>query len=329
MSRKHPGPQRAQTRASMTTEYQERFLPPRCFKTVISTSIQKDPYHPLKGRSNMTTMRSFHVTRKWVQDPPKPPQSPLPPKEHQRPGSAPGNPACVSVNQPPSGVEDYTSVYKNDFRAWIADRRQPYRLNDSLRVNQGLVVINSSSKGGRVQKNSAQLDTNSRPARVEQEPRPFESITSNRSDYVTHLVQPRTRRVRPVDQTNKGPLLEPAASFRPKLAWQTNQELLEGVNDLFQQFKSWSLETKDQCRGKGQATGPPAAHDAFLSTMHAAYTPHKCQRTMPILPSVRTSEKSMKPFLATTTMKEDYRAWDALVTLPHRQKNKHRVSLRT
>lgn len=55
MSRKHHGSQRAQTRASMTTEYQERFLPPRCYTAFVSSSTQKDPYHPLKATGTDTT----------------------------------------------------------------------------------------------------------------------------------------------------------------------------------------------------------------------------------------------------------------------------------
>ncbi|XP_018546206.1 stabilizer of axonemal microtubules 2 [Lates calcarifer] len=313
--RKQSSIQRAQTRASMTTEYQERFLPPHCHTTVVSTSTQKNPYHQLKGTSaNMTTFRSYYVTHKCIKNPPKAPQPSLPPKNHRRCSSAPHDATRFVANQLASKVEDYTSVYKNDFRAWTTNKRQPYRLNDSLKVNQGLVVTNGTSKEDQSQKNSAQADANSKPVQ-KQEPQPFESITSYRSDYITHPVQPRIRREKPVKQTNKGLPLEPVASFGPKLAWHINQELFDGASDFFQQFKTWSLETKFHGQGKAKASSP-ADDNPFVSTTHTDYTPHKCQRTKPILPCVTGNEKSKEPFQTTTTMKEDYKAWDTPRRLP-------------
>lgn len=51
MSRKHSGSQTVQKRASMTTEYQERFLSPLCYKAIVSAPSHKGPYHALKGTS--------------------------------------------------------------------------------------------------------------------------------------------------------------------------------------------------------------------------------------------------------------------------------------
>ncbi len=44
--------QRAQSRASMATEYRERFLPHSCHTTFFITSVMKGPNHPLKAMSN-------------------------------------------------------------------------------------------------------------------------------------------------------------------------------------------------------------------------------------------------------------------------------------
>ncbi|XP_044040629.1 stabilizer of axonemal microtubules 2 [Siniperca chuatsi] len=304
-TRKFSSSQRAQTRASMITEYQERFLPPRCHTAVVSTTIQKNPYHPLKGmNSDMTTFRSYYVTHKWIKGPPKAPKPPTPPKGQQRCSSAPHNPVRSEANQMPSKVEDYISVYQNDFRAWKVNKRQPYKLNDSLKINQGLVV--SASKEG----NSVQAAANSKPDPQVREPRPFESVTSYRSDYVIHPLQPRTRSEKPVYKTNTGLTLEHAAPSKPKVAWDINQELFDETSEFFRQFKTWSLETKFHGQGKAKESSPPADHNNFLSTTHADYTAPKCQRTKPIQPSMQTSEKSKELFQATTTMKDDYKAWD-------------------
>uniref|UniRef100_A0A3B4TTM1 Stabilizer of axonemal microtubules 2 n=1 Tax=Seriola dumerili TaxID=41447 RepID=A0A3B4TTM1_SERDU len=314
--RKLYGPQRAQTRASMTTEYQERFLPPRCHTTIVTTSTQKNPYHSLKGTSaDMTTFRSFFVTHKWMKNPPKAPQPSLPPKGQRRCSSAPHNHTCSVANQLESKVVDYTSVYKNDFQAWKANQRQPYRLHDNLKVDQGLVVTKSAHKGPS-EKNSVQVDANSKPVEQEEGPKPFERTTSYKSDYITHPMPPRTCRKKPVNQSNKGLLAEHTESFGPNLAWHMNQEVFNEASEFFQQFKTWSLETKFCGQGKAKVSSPPAGHNVFLSTTHADYTPHECQRTKPILPSVQNSEKSKEPFPSVTTMKEDYKAWSTPRRLP-------------
>lgn len=215
----------------------------------------------------------------------------------------------------------YCLFFSDDFQAWKANKRQPYRLSDSLKVNQGLVVPKSASTG-RPQKNSAQVAANPKSVAQVQEPQPFESITSYRSDYVPHPVQPRTRREKPAYQPNKGLPLEPVVSLKPKVAWDMNEELFDKAGELFQQFKTWSLEKKLQGQGKGKESGPPQEHSEFLSTTHADFTAHQCQRTKPILPSMQSSEKSMEPLQATTTMKEDYKAWDTPQRFPTVPKEK-------
>ncbi|XP_044196729.1 stabilizer of axonemal microtubules 2 [Thunnus albacares] len=309
--RRHSGSHRAQTRASMATEYQERFLPPSCHKAVITTSTQIDPYHPLKGTgADMTTyVRSYFVAQKWIKNPQKiqVPQPPVQPKGHRRCNSAPHNPARFVANQNASQVEDYTSVYKNDFQAWKADRRQPYKVNHNLKVNQGLVITDDASKEGRSQKNSVPVAGNSPQV---QKPLPFESITSYRSDYVTHPVQPRVTRAKPVYQTNRGLPLERPVSCRTKQAWDTNPDPFDEASEFLQQFKRWSLGTKFHTQGRAKESSPPADHSGFLSTTHADYTAHRCQHTRPVLPCPQTCERSKEPFQAMTTQKEDYKVWD-------------------
>ncbi|XP_031706747.1 stabilizer of axonemal microtubules 2 isoform X2 [Anarrhichthys ocellatus] len=197
---------------------------------------------------------------------------------------------------------DYTSVYKNDFQAWKVKRRLPYKLTDSLTVNQGLVVTGHPSKS-RFQKNSVQVAANSKPV-----PQPFESVTSYRSDYVTHPVQP-TRREKPVYHA-KGLLSQPAVSLKPKVAWAVNQDIFDKASALFQEFKTWSLENKFHGKGKAKESSSPSDHCNFLSTTHADCTEHKCQRAKPVLPSKQTGETSKERFWGTTTMKEDYKSWD-------------------
>ncbi|XP_038550490.1 uncharacterized protein LOC119884092 [Micropterus salmoides] len=226
-TRKLPDSHKAQPRA-MTTEYQERFLPPRCYTAIISTSMQRDPYHSLKGMSaDMSTYTRSYYVDKWMKTPPKASQ---PPKDNQKCTSAPHNPVRARANQMESKEEDYISVYKHDFRTWKVNMRRPYKLHDGLKVNQGLVVTNSE---GCFQKKSVQVEVNSKPVPQEREPQHFESITSYRSDYVTHPLQPRTGREKPVYRTNKRLPLEHGTPSGPNVAWDINTKFLtKPVNSL-------------------------------------------------------------------------------------------------
>ncbi|XP_045921063.1 stabilizer of axonemal microtubules 2 isoform X1 [Micropterus dolomieu] len=303
-TRKLPDSHKAQPRA-MTTEYQERFLPPRCYTAIISTSMQRDPYHSLKGMSaDMSTYTRSYYVDKWMKTPPKASQ---PPKDNQKCTSAPHNPVRARANQMESKEEDYISVYKHDFRTWKVNMRRPYKLHDGLKVNQGLIVTNSE---GCFQKKSVQVEVNSKPVPQEREPQHFESITSYRSDYVTHPLQPRTGREKPVYQTNKRLPLEHGTPSGPNMAWDINHKVFDKASEFFEQFKTRSLETNFHGEGKAKESSPQAEHSEFLSTTHADYKAHKCQRTKPVLPPMHTIKKSMKPFQGTTTMKEDYKAWD-------------------
>ncbi|KAK5892546.1 hypothetical protein CesoFtcFv8_012913 [Champsocephalus esox] len=41
--------ERAHKRLSMSTKYQEKFLPPLCHTAMVTSAPQKSPYHTLKG----------------------------------------------------------------------------------------------------------------------------------------------------------------------------------------------------------------------------------------------------------------------------------------
>ncbi|XP_029311188.1 stabilizer of axonemal microtubules 2-like [Cottoperca gobio] len=100
--------------------------------------------------------------------------------------------------------------------------------------------------------------------------------------------------------------MERVTTLKPNEARDIKKELFDEANEFFEKFKTWSLEAQFHGRDKAKAAAEPKQ----LSTTHADYTAHKCQRTKPILPSTETGEKSNEPFQTTTTMMEDFKAWD-------------------
>lgn len=274
----------------MTTEYQERYCPPRCH-TAVPNAKKKDPEPPPKASgAEVTTIKSYYVTQNWIKNPPKPPQQSMSPKRPQR---------CSSA----SSMEDYTSMYKKHFQAWKANRRLPLKLSDSLKVSCGLVVPQAShSQKGSVAANSVPQ---------EEKPEPIESITSYRSEYISHPVQPRRLKEKPVYQPIRclpWAALPPKPPKPPKAALDINQKFFDHANEFLEQFKTWSLETKFCGQGKSKDSSVPSDRE-FVFTSRTEHKADEPQQTKPILPSVQTSEKSKAP-IQMTTMKECYKAWD-------------------
>ncbi|XP_041842345.1 uncharacterized protein LOC121640619 [Melanotaenia boesemani] len=266
--RRHFGP----PGASMITEYQASFLPPSCYKSVISSFTQKNPYHPLKGaNADISTFRAFYFTPNRIKPPSKPPG---PREDH------------ISTRTPAVTNTDYTTVYRNDFRDWKAEKCQSLKQKSILKVNHGF----------KEDPKYVAEDKESVPKNSEQ--KPFEGTSCYRLDYVPYQVQPRQSRWMPANQTNKG---LPAVSSRPKPTHPQNQELLNGPSEFFDQFghKGPALNLQSN----------PSAEHKFQSTTHADITAPKCPVTKSVLLSTQNSEKTLEPFQVMVNM-ESCSAWD-------------------
>jgi len=282
------------------------------------------------------SFRSFGVTKKLANQPQH--DAPLrseSPKHHRRCSSITHNPTHFGADQMAANVEDYTSVYRSkhawpaavivcgnrkqqictppfkfphtlfflslpppgDFQVWKVKKLLPYKPADSLTVNQGLVVTGCPFQNTAVQVADDSLKF------PEVRKAPFESVTSYRSDYVTHPVQTR-HRVKPTHPT-KDLLAEPDVPLKPRVAW--DQDICDEANSFFQSFKDWSIENKIHSKGHARESGPPPDD---LSTALADNTEHECRRAKPG-PAPQWSRGTAKERSGgTTTMKEDFRCWD-------------------
>ncbi|XP_060887957.1 stabilizer of axonemal microtubules 2 [Labrus mixtus] len=275
----------------MTTEYQEGYRHPHCYKAMVTTTMQKHPYHALKGTAaDVTTCRTFYLAHKVIKTPPKPPEPPLPPKEKQRTASAPDRSLCFGNKQRASSVEDYKTVYQknnkyivhhvpnpfsllllpDDFREWKVAKRQPFKLNDSLKVSQGLLVTSTTPKEGSFKKGPVCVAADSKPDRDMGKSQPFERMTSYRCDYVTHSPQAKVQSLKPANRIYENILSEPEA----------------------------------------KKTSPSSDREEFLSTTHADYKGHQCPRAKPVLPTLQNFVKSKEPLETTTTMRADFKVWN-------------------
>ncbi|TNN83932.1 hypothetical protein EYF80_005803 [Liparis tanakae] len=200
-------------------------------------------------------------------------------------------------------VEDYTSVYRKDFQVWKLKKLLPYKPADSLTVNQGLSVPGRPSQNTAVQ---VAADSLKFPEFPEVRKAPLESVTSYRSDYVTHPVQPR-HRVKPT-HTTKHLLAEPGVPLKPRVAW--DQDICDEASSFFQAFKDWSIENKIRDKGPARESGPPPDDRGVLSTARADDTKHEWRRAEPGPPPRWSRGTAKERSGGTTTVKEDCRCRD-------------------
>ncbi|XP_029931599.1 stabilizer of axonemal microtubules 1-like [Myripristis murdjan] len=222
----------------------------------------------------------------------------------------------------------FQSVYKDDFRPWNVQRRQPYRLCDNLKLNKGTFETTTTSKDSYSHKHLVNITENFKPVPQIKETHPFDSTTNCRSQYVTFPVQLRKPRDNPAYQPNSTPLTrvigshedykhlptEPAKSFKPKVSWARNPTVFEATSEFSDKFKTWPLGTK--FHHKPEEYRPPEGRMAFLSTTHADYTVHEGQRSKSARPPIQTWVKDKGPFKAKSIMKEDYKIWSAMRRSP-------------
>lgn len=196
---------------------------------------------------------------------------------------------CCAHFCPKCTKDHYTTHYKHDYQAWKLSKQQTCILQDNLNVSEGLSAADRHGK----------------------KRHPFENTTTYRSSFVAHPVQARKRQYKPV-QTSHLQLGQPTCC---------DHCIADPCNRIVHHFKALTLETKLPTKDKDNP-------NSFLSTAQADFTPPKLQpRSKPLIQQKQkkiqrktSQERNKAPFQGTTTMTDEYRAWD----LPRRQSTTHK-----
>ncbi|XP_075999837.1 stabilizer of axonemal microtubules 2 [Genypterus blacodes] len=214
--------------------------------------------------------------------------------------------------------------FKDDFRAWDAHKRQPYKLSDNLKVSPATFTTTTTFKDAFCPKSPGKMTENFKPTPPARESQPFDGTTNYKTEYITHPLPLRTLREKPLYQSNSSTLTRvftthenykglpqpPASSCKPKVTWERNPAPFEGTSESREKFKTWPLEPKFQ--RKAEEYSPPTQNMASLSTTHADYMAHKFQRRRSARLPVEAWERKGETFQTNSTMKEDYRVWDTI-----------------
>ncbi|KAG8440567.1 hypothetical protein GDO86_006348 [Hymenochirus boettgeri] len=151
---------------------------------------------------------------------------------------------------------------------------------------------------------------------------PFEATTSHRISYVPHEIEPRFMKEKPEykpssqpldDLTThrvnfKGALGEITKSYKPEHGKIGSSARFEGSTEFRERFQPWEIPSPYVI--KSYEYIPPKAHMQFDTTTNQDFVPHQLDYVPPIRP-VSHGRRSNVPFQGNTTMKDDFRPWEA------------------
>ncbi|KAI4900148.1 hypothetical protein NFI96_023865, partial [Prochilodus magdalenae] len=330
----------------LLTEYQENFLP-RCTSGTCAAIKPQDEWKPLEGKMENTTMfRCDYVPHKVTRQPPEVPKLYVPPDGtlmltstysadyHEHPVQKHLVAKQTREYCPPATKMVAMSRYKEEFKPWHQERRQPFKTKDNLVVSQDKFVTTTAFKDDFCPKTYTSPRKNFRPTPQIKETLPFDGTTNYKLHYVSHPVQskqPRKKeKYRPPSasfdgtsthkQDYKGLPTEVPKPVKPKQAWKSSCASFQATTEFCDQYKPWSRQPKQS--HKRENYNPPLGDMTFLSTTHADYVAHQYHPVQRARPPIIAWEKEKEPFQGKSVMKEDYKEWDTVYQISSRYRRK-------
>ncbi|NP_001087179.1 stabilizer of axonemal microtubules 2 L homeolog [Xenopus laevis] len=228
----------------------------------------------------------------------------------------------VDKRQANPGKFDTNPTYKDDFRPWEIHKRE---LAKQERVYQP-----PKEKFG----NSTTFQDDFFPKQImpresfkpfgvaKRNDIPFDGTTSHRISYVPHELEPcfvrQKNEYKPSSQpfedltthrlNFKGALGEITKSCKPEHGKVGSSAQFEGATEFRDSFQPWSMPAPYV--HKSYEYVPPTSHMECDTTTHLDYVPHQVGTVAAIRP-VSHGRRSNVPFQGNSTMKDDFRAWEA------------------
>ncbi|XP_028679783.1 LOW QUALITY PROTEIN: stabilizer of axonemal microtubules 2 [Erpetoichthys calabaricus] len=316
------------------SEYTEKYpeykgtLPPRTLKP-------KQEYQANKGRMDgVTTFKSdyipYEVTRRPIQL-----------QDEYRPGS--GNidlDTTYKMDFNPHKVQPFIATrpkerrhvadgkleglptYKDDYRPWEVSKRDLVKPDhayqpSSSKFGNSTTFQDDFAPKGLVPRETFKPQNIARVADA-----PFDGVTSHRLSYIPHQLEPKFIIPKEEYKPNDNPFEdltihrrdfrglpgELSKSFKPEYTKVTSDTRFSGSTEFRDRFQQWPVSLP-QVRKMAEYVVPPG-HMDMNTTSHLDFTEHKVQPFAAIRPLTR-ERRSSAPFQGNTTMKEDFKAWEA------------------
>ncbi|KAM4677286.1 stabilizer of axonemal microtubules 2 [Discoglossus pictus] len=220
------------------------------------------------------------------------------------------------------GKFDTNPTYKDDYRPWDIQKRELSKHDNAYQPPTGKFGNATTFQDDYFPKELMPRESFKPPTLTKRNDIPFDSTTSHRTSYVPYDIGPRFARQKdeykpssqPFDDITthrlnfKGVLGEITKSCKPENGKVGSSARFDGRTEFRDSFLPWSVPP--HYVHKSQDYVPPTTHMEIDTTNNLAYVPHKLNPVALIRP-VSHGRRSNVPFQGNSTMKDDFRAWEA------------------
>ncbi|XP_066448779.1 stabilizer of axonemal microtubules 2 [Eleutherodactylus coqui] len=220
------------------------------------------------------------------------------------------------------GTFDTNPTYKDDYRPWDIHRTELAKPEHSYQPPNGKFGNATTFQDDFFPKELKPRESFKPPGIAKHSDMPFDGTTSHRTSYVPYEIEPRVARQKQEYKPNsqpfedltthrlnfKGALGEITKSFKPENQKFGSNARFDGSTEFRDSFQPWQVSP--HYGQKSLEYNPPTTHMELDTTSHLDYVPHQLSYVAPIRP-VSHGRRTNVPFQGSSTMKEDFRAWEA------------------
>nr|XP_034988129.1 stabilizer of axonemal microtubules 2 isoform X2 [Zootoca vivipara] len=212
-------------------------------------------------------------------------------------------------------------TYRDDYRAWEVQRREINKVENTYQLPTEKFG-NSTTFQDSFFPREISLRKSFKPTVVTKlSDEPFTSVTSHRSDYVPHQLEPQLKVSKEEYKPNSQPFVDTTThrcdfrglagelpkSFKPEPSKVEVSAHFDGTTEFRDRFQPWAISLPEVPKAKEYV--PPTGNMDFNSTSHLAYIPHTINPVVLMRP-VERSRRNNAPFQGNTTMRDSFQAWD-------------------
>ncbi|XP_066491515.1 stabilizer of axonemal microtubules 2 [Tiliqua scincoides] len=214
-------------------------------------------------------------------------------------------------------------TYQDDYRAWEIQRREPNKVENTYQPPTEKFGNATTFQDAFFQRELAPRKSYKPIVAMKLSNQPFNSVTSHRSDYVPHQLEPKfmahkaKEEYRPNTQPFedvtthrcdfRGLLGELPKSFKPQQTKEESKALFDGRTEFRDSYQPWVVSLPEVHKAKEYI--PPTGNMDLNSTTHLAYMPHDINPVVLMRP-LEKSRRNNAPFQGNTTMRDDFQAWE-------------------
>ncbi|XP_046900446.1 stabilizer of axonemal microtubules 2-like [Hypomesus transpacificus] len=228
----------------------------------------------------------------------------------------------TTKHEVPTVKMDTQTLYKEDYQCWDAVRPEAIRTSDNLKVSEDKFSGTTTFQDHYCPKPTAEVRESFKPTPEIQESQPFEGISNYKQMYVPHQTHQRLPKTKVPYKPNSVPFCgvsihrqdfkglrgEVAKSFKTISTYEASTIPFKGCSETKDKYKAWPVQRSFQ--RKTATHCPPEGDIESISIAHKDFGGQMGEPAELARPPIKAWCQG-KPFKARSTMKEDYRAWEA------------------